>query len=138
VRELEEKGLAVPGEVKDELEIARFLHANGYLYTPDWILEQKVLPRVGPVLEHWDEIQGMFTQASECIGTLEQEGRTRDVTISKAYYDKAVGTWGEYEYQATRNLLDSIVAKCPVPEALPVFCLILLPLLLHVVRDRDR
>jgi hypothetical protein len=138
VKELEGRNLSLPTGLSKMYEMVEYVYGKGFLYTANRTLVSNVLPCVKSILEHWDEIQGMFTQASECIGTLEQEGRTRDVTISKAYYDKALGTWGEYEYQATKNLLDSIAAKCPEPEALPVFCLILLPLLLHVVRGRDR
>jgi hypothetical protein len=137
IRDLEGKGHTVQDEIKDELEIAKFLHVNGYHYTPNWILNRKVLSRVGLVVEYWDEVQNMFAQASRCIETLEQEEKTRDVTMSKAFYSKAEKSWAENDYDSTQSMLSNIIAKCPVPEVLPLV-LVFLPLLLGGARTKDR
>jgi hypothetical protein len=79
--------------------------------------------------KYWDEIHEMFPQANQCIETLKASGNTRDEQICRAFYSKAVGSWDNYHYEATRNMLDNIIVKCPEPMILLIFYLILLPAL---------
>ena len=134
--ELGNRNHPCPEEVNDAYEMVEFLHEKGFLYTTNWILGEKVLPRVGPVLENWDEIQGMFAQASECIGTLERDGNTRDATMSKAFISKAEKYWAECDYEGTQKELSKIVEKCPVPEV-SIFGLFLLVFLFRGERNKE-
>ena len=96
------------------------------------------LEKIIEAIENWDEIFTKFAQASECIGTLEGEVETRDATMLKAFLSKAEETWQECNCPATNQLLDNIIAKCPIPEALTVLSLILLPALHKVKRSPPR
>jgi hypothetical protein len=73
------------------------------------------LERIIEVMEHWDEVEAMFAQASECIETLKKKGDTRNEKMCEAFYSNAVGTWEQHDYKATYPVLSSIIARCPEP-----------------------
>jgi hypothetical protein len=54
--------------------------------------------------------------------------------MCRAFYNNAEKTWEEYNYVATQQVLNNIIAKCPVTETLPVLGLILLPAILRRFR----
>ena len=90
------------------------------------------------VLDHWDEIQHMFSQAMECVDILKEQGDTRQIAISVADYGRAEEAWANYDYEATFKPLDRIIGKCPesVPPALLV--IVLMPLLLDRFKEKAR
>jgi len=128
IRVLEERGHPPPGDVQRSYEMAEYLFGKGFPYTANRTLEEKVLSVVLPVLGNWNEVQGMFSRASDCIEALKGQGEERKVKIAAADYERAERSWEAYDYRATRIALSRAIAQCPEPLLLPA--LSLLPLFL--------
>lgn len=123
IRVLEERDHPPPADVRTAYEMAEYLFEKGFPYTANRTLEEKVLSVVLPVLGKWNEVQGMFSRAEECIQTLEGQGEEREATIATADLERAGKAWEAYDYRATRIALNRAIAQCPEPLPLPLLSL---------------
>ncbi len=133
IERLEEKDF--PSQKARE-DLAADWQEGNYNYQAAKLHLEELTDSLHSCLDHLDEVNAMFSQASECIENLTEKGDTRNENMCKAYYTNAEGAWEEYDYELTRNTLSNIIAKCPEPTLLPILSLILLPALLRR-RERD-
>jgi hypothetical protein len=118
--------------IHDYYAFAELLRDDGSWETAKWELEARIISSLEIVLEKWDEIHEMFTEASECIETLQREGKTREVLMSTADKKRAEKAWAAVDYDLTFLPLDKIITRCPEPALLHILMgLVLLPALLR-------
>jgi hypothetical protein len=95
--------------INDFYALAEFLHDEGYLETARWELEKKIIPILTPILENWDDVTAMFTQANEVISIIEQEGQFRDEKRVQADLSRAEHFWNTFDYKLTIFYLQKIL-----------------------------
>jgi hypothetical protein len=139
LKEAEERGLNTTKFRGEEYAVVQLLQEKGYLYTSRRMLSEKVLPLVDGVVDHWDEISGMFVNANRHIEAAAQAGM--DTGTMERDYGYAEKSWDMLDLGITKWYLDRIL-NIEIPEAallpnLPILGLLLLPALLRRSRMVD-
>jgi hypothetical protein len=131
INEAEKKGINTTTLKKDYYDNAKDIWREDYHnhFGAKTYLE-KIITTLEVVLEHWDEIMDMFSQANATIEEAQLGADTRTINMMKGYYSQAERKWKEYDTENTKTYLQKIL-DMPEPALLSILGLILLPALLR-------